>query len=155
MNPGELLAHRQRLYATAFRWTKNQEEAHDIASESLAVALEKLGQYRGSASPFTWLCAIALNIHRAKFRKARMESLDALAESGADFGTTDKEPTDNHLALAMARLKDKHRRALTDHFLNEMPVSQMAKSYRIPVGTVLSRIHGGKLELRQLCGVAL
>jgi DNA-directed RNA polymerase specialized sigma24 family protein len=54
-----------------------------------------------------------------------------------------------HLRRALAQLPDHQRRALTAHFVEGRSVREIAGIERIPVGTVLSRIHSAKQHLRE------
>ena len=52
------------------------------------------------------------------------------------------------LRKAMNRIPAKYRRALTAHFVEGLPVREVARRERVPIGTSLSRIHRAKQLLR-------
>ena len=59
---GELYErHRQRIYRTAFRILRNQEDAEDSAQRSFQRAFTNLGRFRGESAFATWLTRIAIN----------------------------------------------------------------------------------------------
>ena len=59
--------------------------------------------------------------------------------------------SEDHARLhnALARVPERYRKVLVDHFALGTSVKQIAKQQRIPVGTVLSRIFTAKRLLRQ------
>jgi predicted RNA polymerase sigma factor len=60
------------------------------------------------------------------------------------------EKRDDRLRLqkALEELPTMHRRILTSHFIDGLSIRDIARHERVPVGTVLSRIHKGKQLLR-------
>jgi hypothetical protein len=61
------------------------------------------------------------------------------------------EQQDDRLRLeaALDRLPEMYRRALVAHFIDGLSIREIACGERVPVGTILSRIHKGKQLVRE------
>lgn len=151
--------YRQKLERAALSILKNPQAAEDCASWAIVRAMEREGQFRGESSMETWLTTIARRRAFEILRHPRTVSLDALHDDGFDATAPamkhDGESAAAIIHRAIGKIPKKQGRALIDHFLNGLSVREMARSYRVPVGTVLSRIHGGKAAMRGLCAGAL
>jgi len=134
---------------------RNREEAEDITATAYAAAFKNLDSFRGEASLYTWIHAIALNEARNRRRgQVRpLESIDRLEAkelSEPDLLTQKLERADCCVRIreALRRVPRLYRETLVDHFVRGNSVRQMAKCYRIPIGTVLSRLFTAKRLLR-------
>jgi DNA-directed RNA polymerase specialized sigma24 family protein len=82
-------------------WPRSGNDAGDVIQQTLLLALRHTGQFRFEASFSTWLCRIAINVIRARFRQAdhsRMVLFDPLTIEGLEL----QDPRDSALA-AMQR----------------------------------------------------
>jgi RNA polymerase sigma-70 factor (ECF subfamily) len=148
--------YRPRLLNSMTAVVRDRDIAEDITSRALATAWQKLNQFRGEASLYTWVYRIALNEARHCASGRRTVSLDALAAplkevtESAGMNVEAQDRTDDSIRLrnALLQLPALHRRTLVDHFVRGYPVKRIAQRERIPVGTVLSRIFTAKRRLR-------
>ena len=166
---GELVSRYQgRLYNAAIRLVDNAEDAADVVQDSFLNAFQSLASFKGDAEFFTWLYRIAFNTAISLKRKKRPTvSLDA-GRAGGDGGGID--PTDEseytrpgaalerteeerQLHAAMARLSHEHREALVLKDIEGLKYEEMAELLGVPVGTVRSRLHRARTELRALLKV--
>src|SRR5437764_15217434 len=53
--------YQERIYATIYHMTSNQEDAHDLAQEAFIKGFEALKSFKGDSSFFTWVYRIAVN----------------------------------------------------------------------------------------------
>ena len=145
--------HRERLLNRMTVVVRNRETAEDVAAVAFAAAFERLDTYRGEASFYTWLCAIAMNRARRLMGRDRSVSLDALTKTEAQeptvFDTLDRRGCCEDLQKAMRCVPPLHRRTLMDRFVRGYSVKSIARRNQIPVGTVLSRIFKAKKLLRK------
>ncbi|GBD36789.1 ECF RNA polymerase sigma factor SigW [bacterium HR36] len=160
---GELVRRYQdRLYNSVYRFLGNAEDARDVVQEAFLSAFRSLRRFRGSSQFFTWLYRIALN-HAVDWK--RRKSLRALPEAFAQ--TSRNEPQDpsllanpdwhlqrleedERLHQALAKLSHEHRLVLILRDIDELSYEQIAEVLDIPLGTVRSRLHRARLELRRL-----
>jgi RNA polymerase sigma factor (sigma-70 family) len=142
-----------RLLSSVSGMVRDRDRAEDITAKAFNIGWHKREQFRGEASAYTWLQAIARNEIRQSYAQREALPLDALGET---VGEPDNLLTDLERRDAAARLRRAlkqipaiYRRALTAHFLKGQSTQRVATREGIPLGTVLSRIAAGKKLLRE------
>jgi RNA polymerase sigma-70 factor (ECF subfamily) len=163
---GELYArHSQRILRTALRITKNREDAEDALQDSFTSALVHLGSFDGRSSFSTWLTRIAINSALMTLRKHRAcpeISRDEAADEREDFAPYD--PVDPHpdpeqqfaqrqreqiLAEAVRGLRPTLRQVIEIRRLQELSLKETARTLRITLPAVKSRLFHARVVLRQ------
>ncbi len=158
---GQLVrAHEDRLFNTLFRISGCQQEAEDVAQESFLQAFLKLDSFRGNSRFYTWLYRIAFNIYATRRRKQRpqqsweqirgqtgAEPLDG-RESAGDALERKEEVRLIHQALA--ELSPEYREILILRELEDCNYETISEILDIPTGTVRSRLHRARLQLRDI-----
>jgi len=159
---GQLVERYQhRLYHGLLHALGSAEDAQDIAQEAFVHAFEKLSSFKGEAAFYSWLFRIALNASVSARRKTRRMS--ASVETRRD--ESGLEPTDENPASepsyamdvsdrqrlvrqALSELSEEFRTALVLKEMDGMSYEEIAEVIEVPLGTVRSRIHRARLELR-------
>ena len=73
---GSLVARYQdRLYPTVLRLIGSAEDAEDVLQDTFVRAFEKLDQFQGESSFYTWIYRIAVNLALSGYRRRRVRSL--------------------------------------------------------------------------------
>ena len=160
---GELVSrHQRRLVRTLRTLLGSAEDALDVAQDAFLQAFLKIESFRGESAFYSWLFRIAWNAAATLKRKQRVRSsasLDAIREQS---GT---EPDDSHpssdpsqslqttedrqlLRQALDELGEDYRTALVLKEIEGLPYEEIAELTHSPIGTVRSRIHRARLELR-------
>ena len=161
---GELVSRYQgRLYNAAIRLVDNAEDAADVVQDAFLNAFTSLSSFKGDAEFFTWLYRIAFNTAISLKRKKRPTvSLEAGRAGGDGIDPDDpseyirpgaaleRTEEDQQLHAAMARLSHEHREALVLKDIEGLKYEEMAEILGVPVGTVRSRLHRARTELRDL-----
>jgi RNA polymerase sigma-70 factor (ECF subfamily) len=160
---GELVSRYQaRLYNAAIRLVDSPDDAADVVQDAFLNAYQSLHAFKGDAEFFTWLYRIAFNGAISLKRKKRPTgSLDARTGERAfepadpsDYVRTghalERTEEDALLHAALARLSPEHREVLTMKDLDGLRYEEIADVLGVPVGTVRSRLHRARLELRDL-----
>lgn len=155
--------HQTRIVAFLHRLCGCPEQALDLAQETFLSAHRHLGTFRNESRFSTWLHAIALNHARDSGRRRRPAwSLDAVAADGrplvAEPAATlpavsaglEQEDLARRIAAALDRLDDRYREVVVLADMEDASYEQIAATLAIPLGTVRSRLHRGRLELRTL-----
>ena len=160
---GDLVARYQnRLYNTLVAVLGSVDDAHDVTQEAFVSAFQKLQTFKGRSAFYSWLFRIALNSAASQRRKkSRLAvSIEATREESGI------EPVDRHPAsrpehametterqsavrAALAELAEEFRTALVLKEMEEMSYEQIAEIVGCPLGTVRSRIHRARCELRE------
>ncbi|HYH68621.1 MAG TPA: sigma-70 family RNA polymerase sigma factor [Urbifossiella sp.] len=164
---GELVSRYQgRLYNAAFRLVDSPDDAADVVQDAFLNAYQSLHAFKGDAEFFTWLYRIAFNGAISLKRKKRpTASLDA---ADGDRGYEPPDPSDHvrtghalerteedeRLYAAIARMTPEHREVLTMKDLDGLRYEEMAELLAVPIGTIRSRLHRARLELRNLLAPA-
>lgn len=151
-----------RLYNAAIRLVDNPEDAADVVQDAFLNAFQSLHSFKGDAEFFTWLYRIAFNTAISLKRKKRAAvSLDAV---GPDGGIDPDDPSEyvkpglalersedeRQLQDAMVRLSHEHREVLVLKDIEGMRYEDIAEILKVPIGTIRSRLHRARLELREL-----
>lgn len=161
---GELVRRYQdRLYNTVHRLVDNAEDAQDVVQDAFLNAYQSLGSFKGDAQFFTWLYRIAVNTAISLKRKQRVVySISAgRAEEGgtepvdtSDYSrpehALEKAEQERRVQEALNRLSAEHRTALVLKDIEGHKYEHIAEMLGVPIGTVRSRLHRARLELRLL-----
>jgi RNA polymerase sigma-70 factor (ECF subfamily) len=161
---GELVRRYQdRLYSTVYRLVDNAEDAQDVVQDAFLNAFQSLSSFKGDSQFFTWLYRIAVNTAISLKRKQRV----ALTLRGGRSDEPGSEPTDpsefsrpehalekaeqeRRIHDALSRLSAEHRTVLVLKDMEGQKYETMAEILQVPIGTVRSRLHRARLELREL-----
>lgn len=156
-----------RIHGAIFRMVREQELTRDLAQETFLRAFEKLASFNAQAAFGTWLYSIAVNQVRSEMRKRSAQknrqplSLDALGgdEEGRGLDPADDSPdarerleTREHCALlleAVDRLAPENREVIVLREFQDLSYEDIAEAVGVPVGTVRSRLHRARSELRE------
>jgi RNA polymerase sigma-70 factor (ECF subfamily) len=155
--------HEARLRNTAFGLLRDRALAEDVAQESFLQAYRGAASFRGQGRVRNWLYRIVVNRARDELRSIRRRSEIAVAEPEAEealegwrIGNAEGEARANELrrqlAGALARMREEHRTPLVLRDVEGLTYSEIAALLGWPLGTVQTRIHRGRLELRALLG---
>lgn len=151
----QIEAGRGRLYRMAYAWCHDPALADDLAQETLARSLARIGQLRETEKVGGWLYAILNRCWLDHLRGQRDHvSDDLLAELAADApgpdGHTERSQTVDRVRNAVAALPFGQRQVVTLVDLEELSYAEVAEILAIPIGTVMSRLCRARAALRQL-----
>ncbi len=161
---GELVRRSQyRLFNTVYRMVGNAEDAYDVVQEAFLSAYQSLDSFKGDSLFFTWLYRIAVNTAISLKRKHRaVVSIDAgrngeqgieppdpseLSRPGHALEQAEQE---RRIHAALSRLSPEHRAVLVMKDMEGQKYETMAEVLQVPIGTIRSRLHRARLELREL-----
>ena len=160
---GELVSRYQaRLYNAAVRLVNSPEDAADVVQDAFLSAYQALHTFKGDAEFFTWLYRIAFNTAISLKRKRRPSvSLDAhTRETGLDpddpseyvkpSTALERTEDEQRLQYAIAKLSAEHRDVLLLKDIEGFKYEEIAEVLGVPIGTIRSRLHRARLELRDL-----
>lgn len=164
-----VLRHQDRIYGIIHRLVGDPDQALDLAQETFLRAWRGISGFRGHSGVFTWLYRIARNVvtSQARHDAARprpVASLDAGGEEGRasrpepctpwrgpEEATLDEER--KRLVLdAVARLPRDQKEIVVLRDLAGHSYEEISELLEIPVGTVRSRLHRARRELRERLG---
>jgi len=150
--------YQDRMYHSLVHALGNADDAQDVVQDAFVQAFLKLETFLGSSSFYTWLYRIAFNVaatHRRRRRPtASVEQLrDATGQEPVD---PQESPTERlqrdercrQVQAAIAQLSDEHRRVLVLRDIDGQSYEEIAEILDMPLGTVRSRLHRARLQLR-------
>jgi RNA polymerase sigma-70 factor (ECF subfamily) len=160
--------YQDRIYNLIFRMTRQADIAEELAQETFLKAFANLGRFQGTSRFYTWLFRIAKNLTLSHLRRggkvkfvplARGEDDDpAPGEAQAAALSARREPgpvqramsneTHQRIEQALAELDEEHRVMVLLRDMEDMSYEEIGEILELPTGTVKSRLHRARCELR-------
>jgi RNA polymerase sigma-70 factor (ECF subfamily) len=152
--------HSARVYRLAYRLTGNPHDAEDLTQDVFVRVFRSLSSY----TPGTfegWLHRITTNLFLDQVRRKQRIRFDALADDAADrlpgrepspAQAYDDQHFDHDVQRALAELPPDFRAAVVLCDIEGLSYEEIAATLGIKLGTVRSRIHRGRAQLRAALG---
>ena len=150
---GELYdRYREPIRRFLARATSDAEDVDDLVHATFLTAAKSAGRYDGRASCRPWLVGIAAQLLRRR-RRALGRLLAVLSSlGGARTGVTDPRPVlqaRNDVERALAGISEPKRMALLMAEVEGLSCAEIAAALGVPIGTVWTRLHAARRELRR------
>lgn len=163
----EALPFLDQLYGAAMRLTRNPADAEDLVQETYAKAYGSFHQFKAGTNLKAWMYRILNNTFISSYRKKQREpqKYDAgeledwqeyVASTHDSKGMRSAETEalsalpDQEIRDAMAALPEDRRMAVYLADVEGFAYKEIAAILEIPLGTVMSRLHRGRSQLREL-----
>lgn len=152
-----VIAHQHRVFGVALRMLGNAAEAEDVAQEVFLRAHRALAGFRGEARLSTWLYAIASRLCLTRLgsgarRLGRLgdEALAGVADERTADPSAEAERSELEVALqrAIGELDEERRIVVVLRDLEGLSYEEIAEALQLPIGTVRSRLHRARVDLR-------
>ncbi len=156
--------YQDRLFTALVYVSGSKDDAEDVAQEAFTQAYLKLASFERQSLFYTWLYRIAFNTAISRRRRKRIESSVEQTKhaTGDEPADRSEQPEDRLLrqeraALlerALGELSAEHRAILVLREMEGCEYEEISRILELPVGTVRSRLHRARLQLKeQLTGV--
>lgn len=157
---GQLVTRYQdRLYNTLVHIVGSADEAYDVAQDAFVQAYLKLDSFHRTSAFYTWLYRIAFNLAISRRRRHKpTSSLDQsreltgnepLSRDDAPSERLDRDERVGQVQMALAAMTEDFRTVLILREMEGFSYEAIADVLELPVGTVRSRLHRARLELRE------
>jgi RNA polymerase sigma-70 factor (ECF subfamily) len=148
--------HADRVYRLAYRLSGNRADAEDLTQETFVRVFRSLAEYQPGTFE-GWLHRITTNLFLDMVRRRQRIRFDALPEDVNDrLASREAGPEvayelnnlDPEIQRALAALPEDFRVAVVLCDLEQLSYEEIAATLNVKVGTVRSRIHRGRVLLR-------
>jgi RNA polymerase sigma-70 factor (ECF subfamily) len=148
----EALPHLRPLYRTAYRMSRNPADAEDLVQETFLRAYRAFDTYQAGTNIRAWLYTILYRVRTDSFRKAGRspQTVELVDEPPVPPPQEALAGGQEDLERALAALPEPFQSAVLLRDVEELSYDEIAEVLRVPVGTVMSRIHRGRAQLRAL-----
>lgn len=151
--------HQNQVMGLAYKFTRNSQDAEDIAQEVFLNIWKKAKKYRGESQVSTWIYRITVNTSLNYLRKHKRdkdavsdEHLDGVADSAASQPdkTFEAEANKKMFYEALERLPEKLRVPFVLNKIEGLSYKQVADTLKISLANVESRIFRAKKNLQNI-----
>lgn len=157
---GELVTKYQvRLYNTMIQVVGNREDAYDVTQDAFMQAYLRLDTFRRSSKFYTWLYRIAFNVAIGMRRRYRAYRVSESIQQEMSDRLVDREKRPDEKLISeenvntvrdvVNSLDDDFRSVVVLRELEEFSYEEIAEILEIPIGTVRSRLHRGRILIRE------
>lgn len=153
--------HRQAAYLFALQLVGNADDAMDLAQEAMLRFFTTLDRFQANRSVRPWLFTIVRNLARDFWRRGKLRRHQSLDEGVPDLSLALADPAANperdtlrderrrQVWRVLSTLPTAKREILVLRDFHDLSYAEIAKVLRIPVGTVMSRLHAARQLLRR------
>lgn len=159
--------HRDRVFNITFRMLGNKHEAEDVAQEVFITVFKTIDTFREEAKFSTWLYRVTVNHCKNRIKylarrydKSRDELDDSTDTDGVNGAVAAPPPRAPDSALhgqqmerllqeAIEKLDEDHRIVVVLRDVEDLSIEEICEITNLPDGTVKSRLHRARAELRK------
>ena len=154
-----------QLYGAAVRMTRNPADAQDLVQDAYMKAYQAFGSFKEGTTLKAWMYRILTNTYINSYRKAQRRPTESSAEEMTDWQLAEtakhdsvglesaevealKNIPDKRIQDALMSLGEDYRMVVYYADVEGLAYKEIAEIMDTPIGTVMSRLHRGRKQLR-------
>ncbi len=154
-----------QLYGAALRMTRNPVDAQDLVQDAYMKAYQAFGSFKEGTNLKAWMYRILTNTYINSYRKAQRRPTESSAEDMTDWQLAEtakhdsvglesaevealKNIPDKRIQDALMSLGEDYRMVVYYADVEGLAYKEIAEIMDTPIGTVMSRLHRGRKQLR-------
>lgn len=154
------------IYAFCRQLTYSQQEAEELYQDTFLKAMELLQKIDAAENPKSYLLSIALRLwknHKKKYAcRKRIADMESLSEEKQEIEESNGYSLEEEIIAmeqaaevqrAVQQLDDKYRLPIYLHYMEGLPIKEIARILKIPQGTVKSRLYQARESLKNMLEV--
>jgi RNA polymerase sigma-70 factor (ECF subfamily) len=151
--------YQDRLFNTVVHVAGNAEDARDVVQDAFVQAFVKLDTFQGCSAFYTWLYRIAFNVAASQRRRKRpalsverareASGIEPMDDADDPAEEVERDERCRQVRHALGQLSEEHRTILVLREIDGCCYDSIAEILELPVGTVRSRLHRARLQLRE------
>ena len=156
-----------QLYGGALRMTRNPQDAEDLVQETYLKAYKAFDSFKPGTNLKAWLYRIMTNTYINSYRKKQRRPLETSADEVTDnqlYTSSSHDSTglesaevealkampNSRISEALNALSEDYRMVVYYADVEGLSYKEIADVMDIPMGTVMSRLHRGRKQLREM-----
>lgn len=150
---GEVMPHADRLFRLAMWYERNRADAEDVVQDTMIQALRSFHRFQPGTNCRAWLITILQRIvsnrRRSKGRSIIVSDPDdRIAQTVPFVPPVPQHLTDELVLGTLRQLPTMFQEVILLCDVEELSYKEAAEALAIPIGTVMSRLHRGRAQLR-------
>ena len=147
----------KRLYGLCMTLCADKHEADDLYQDTWVKVLKRFDTYDPSRDFEPWLTRLCVNTYRDRLRRLSRSpflnfSSNETKEAFLLTATAPEKADYSDLYAAIDQLPDKLRLTIILFYFQDMDIEKTAQTLGIPTGTVKSRLHKARIQLKEVLG---
>jgi RNA polymerase sigma-70 factor (ECF subfamily) len=150
--------YQDRLFNTMVHVAGSSDEAEDVVQDAFVLAFVRLDSFQQNSAFYTWLYRIAFNTAISRRRRRRTEfsveqgrelaGIEPIDHREAPTERLERNERVQQVRQALDMLSEEHRTILVLREIEGFDYETISEMLGLPIGTVRSRLHRGRLQLR-------
>jgi RNA polymerase sigma-70 factor, ECF subfamily len=151
--------YQDRLFNTLVHVTGSREDAEDVVQDTFVQAYTKLTHFQQRASFYTWMYRIAFNLWVSRRRRRRPQlsvdvgrevaGLDPVSALESPLRQLERQECIELIRRTLSTLDEQTRTILVLREMDGCCYDEIAAILELPVGTIRSRLHRARLQLKR------